>query len=76
MRMPQLRIELMTSASENMALTKIQVPKTADWIYVVCAVYCPGNQTAEDKTDGACVTYAREEIYITRFGGESLKRQY
>ena len=39
MRMPQLRIKLMTSASENLALTKIQGPKTADWSCVVCTVH-------------------------------------
>jgi len=29
----------MTSASANMALTKIQGPKTADWNCVVCTVH-------------------------------------
>jgi hypothetical protein len=39
MSMPQLRIKLMTSASENMALTEIQGPKTAGWICVVRTVH-------------------------------------
>jgi len=39
-------------------------------------VYCPSDQIAKDKPDGACVTYAREEIYITRIRGGNLKRPY
>ena len=79
MRMPQVRIKLMTSAFENMALTKIQGPKTADWSCRSPEVYCTGDQLAKDKPDGTCVKYAREEIYITRFffgGGGALKRPY
>lgn len=39
-------------------------------------VYCPSDQIAKDKPDGACITYAREEIYITRCGGGETLRDH